>query len=638
MIVLSADKLEMGFGGTTLFSGATFQLDEKGRMGFVGANGSGKTTLFKILKGELIPENGGISKAAGVSLGYMEQHTIRDDSVTLIAEALTVFARLEDMELELEELHDRIDGGDHSDETLLKQAQLTEKFQNDGGLVFRGKTASALVGLGFVQEDFGLPVSALSGGQRSKLQLAKLLLSSPDVLLLDEPTNHLDIESVDWLERLLIEYKGAFIVISHDRYFLDRVTTKTMALENGRLSVYNGGYSDYVRQRDEELELLERHYENDMKEVRRMEDVITELRRWNKEKSVKRAESKQKALDKMKENIVEPPPPPDELDFTFRCVKTSGNDVLFADGLALSFDGKMLFKNASLDIKRREIVFIIGPNGCGKTSLFRILTGQYKPDFGEIRFGSNVEYGYFDQLQGGLDLNKTVIDQLWDYYPKKTQTEIRCALAAFLFTGDDVFKEISALSGGERARLALLKIMLSGANLLMLDEPTNHLDISSREALEAALSSYEGTLLIVSHDRFLINKLADRIYELLPDKTICYGGNYDYYLEHKAVAAEEKSAQKQQKKPDSYRLRKEHESAIRRSEGKISRLEASISELEEKVDLFTQKLSKPEFAADYEKAYALSQEIDEIKAEIDEALVSWEEENDLLLKLNSENL
>lgn len=624
MLLLSLNDVAMSFADRTLFSGVSFDVYDDDRIGFVGVNGSGKTTLFRMLRGEHTPDEGAIHIAGSCKIGVMEQFACRESSKTLYDEALTVFAWLEDMELELEEIHDRIDGGNHSPEIIERQTMLTERFEREGGLTYKSRTASALTGLGFTESDLKLPVSVLSGGQKSKLQLAKLLLSDANLLLLDEPTNHLDIQSVEWLERFLNDYRGAYIVISHDRYFLDKVTKRTIELENCHIRDYKGNYTRFLELKAEDMERRRKEYEAAMKEIGRIEGIIEQQKRWNQAHNYVTIASKQKQIDRIAADLEKPEEAPDELKFSFKCNDGCGNDVFSAQGISLSFDGKRLFRNVNIDIKKGERVFLIGGNGCGKTSLFKVFTEQYTPDSGSFSYGSRVQYGYFDQAQAGLTESKTAIDELWDAYPRMTETQVRTALGSFLFRGDDVFKHISELSGGERARIAILKLMLSGANMLLLDEPTNHLDISSCEALENALMNYDGTLFIISHDRYLINKLADRIYYLTPDGVKEYLGSYDAY----ALAAENSVQTKQEDKPaktekvNDYKLKKERESEKRKLNTKVTRAEAEIEELDGLIEQKTNELSG---LTDYQKAMELSNEIEELRRRQEQAMQVWEE-------------
>lgn len=628
MIVLSGNDISVSFGGETLFHDVNFRLEENGRAGLVGVNGCGKTTLMHVINGRQEAETGGISKAAGIKLGCMEQYVIRDDNITLYDEVLEIFRPLIDTENELADIAVAIDTGDHSEQTLSRQMQLQERFEREGGLTYKSMTCSALVGLGFSEDDFNKPISVMSGGQKSKAQLAKLLLSGSNILLLDEPTNHLDITACEWLEKFLTEYKGAYIVISHDRYFLDKVTDTTFEMENRTLREYKGNYTRYLELKAEAREAQQRVYDRTVKEINRIEGIVEQQKRWGQEHNFITAASKQKQADRLKETLEKPEDLPEAIKFTFRAKEGGANDVLTAKGLSKSFDGTAVFTNAELDIKKNTTTFILGENGCGKTTLLKILTGEYQADSGEYKFGNNIQFGYYDQAQTDLDPSKTVIDEVWDRYPGMTQTQVRSALAQFLFKGDDVFKNVGKLSGGEKARVSLLKLMLSKANMLLLDEPTNHLDIHSREALENALASYGGTLLIVSHDRYLINKLADRIVWLGKTGTVNIDGNYDRYIELKEAKAQSEQAvqvKAAEGKKNNYKERKERESTLRKLSGALKRCEQAIDEIGLKTAELAQQMSQPEIATDYEKTSALAQEIEALKEKEEALTAEWME-------------
>ena len=628
MIVLSGNDISVSFGGETLFHDVNFRLEENGRAGLVGVNGCGKTTLMHVINGRQEAETGGISKAAGIKLGCMEQYVIRDDNITLYDEVLEIFRPLIDAENELADIAVAIDTGDHSEQTLSRQMQLQERFEREGGLTYKSMTCSALVGLGFSEDDFNKPISVMSGGQKSKAQLAKLLLSGSNILLLDEPTNHLDITACEWLEKFLTEYKGAYIVISHDRYFLDKVTDTTFEMENRTLREYKGNYTRYLELKAEAREAQQRVYDRTVKEINRIEGIVEQQKRWGQEHNFITAASKQKQADRLKETLEKPEDLPEAIKFTFRAKEGGANDVLTAKGLSKSFDGTAVFTNAELDIKKNTTTFILGENGCGKTTLLKILMGEYQADSGEYKFGNNIQFGYYDQAQTDLDPSKTVIDEVWDRYPGMTQTQVRSALAQFLFKGDDVFKNVGKLSGGEKARVSLLKLMLSKANMLLLDEPTNHLDIHSREALENALASYGGTLLIVSHDRYLINKLADRIVWLGKTGTVNIDGNYDRYIELKEAKAQSEQAvqvKAAEGKKNDYKERKERESTLRKLSGALKRCEQAIDEVGLKTAELVQQMSQPEIATDYEKTSALAQEIEALKEKEEALTAEWME-------------
>lgn len=637
MAAISVHNLKMMFGETVLFEQAAFDIGEKDRVGLVGANGTGKTTLFKLIIGAMESTDGSIAKAKDVTLGYMEQHVSGGSQKTLYDDMLCIFEPLMHIERELEELAKKIHLCPPDINTLIaRQHFLTEEFERRGGLTFVSRTRATLLGLGFSEGDFALTCAQLSGGQQSKLSLGKLLLSKSDLLLLDEPTNHLDISSVEWLEEFLRDFKGAAIVISHDRYFLDRVTTKTLEIENHQLTLWNGNYSNFVKQKQEKAEIDRRHYANQMAEVHRIEGIIEQQRRWNREKNIVTAESKQKMLDKKIAVLVKPEAQQETLRFKFKPACVSGNEVLIARDLTKSYGGEALFGDASFKIMRGERVFLLGPNGCGKTTLLRILTGEVSADQGDTVFGAKVKTGYFDQKLANLGLEKSLLDEIWDEHKEMPTTQVRNALAAFLFKGDDVGKKVRMLSGGERARAALLKLMLSGANFLLLDEPTNHLDIASRETLEAALMDFEGTMLVVSHDRYFINKLSSRILQMTPESLLNYPGNYDDYIE-KAVELAQEVQIAAPPKNNEYKQRKERDSEERRLKGQIKRCEETIEKLEKKTAAINAMLALPETAADYEKIMELSTELEKLQSNQEELLEEWENRHNALCTYAHDN-
>ena len=624
MGLLNAGNLKKAFGTDVVFSGVSFEIQENDRIGLVGRNGCGKTTLLRILTGELSPDEGTVGRASDARLGYMEQQACRDPERTAYDEVLTVFRTLSELEKEIEQVNRSLqDKPGNADALIERQAELNDRFLSGGGLTYRSRARSALIGLGFSEEQLGQKVGVLSGGQRAKLQLAKLLLGGASLLLLDEPTNHLDISSVRWLEDFLRSWSGAFVVTSHDRYFLDRITGRTFEMENGRLQVYKGNYTAYLAQKGENDLAARRKYDNTQKEIARIEGIVEQQRRWNRERNIRTAESKLKSIERLKSTLEKPEEEEDSIRFRFGTERRSGNDVLSVKDLALSFDGREIFRNVDMEIHRGERIFLIGPNGCGKTSLLKALLGINAPAEGSVRFGEGVDTGYYDQLQTGLRPEKEVIDEIWDYYPRMNETEVRSALALFLFRGEDVFKPVSALSGGERARILLLRLMLSRDNFLLLDEPTNHLDIRSCEALESALRDYDGTLLAVSHDRYLINKFADRIYYLGPDGATPYSGNYDDFLAAtEAVRAEEPKASAG---GEEYRVRKEREAAVRKEKAEMRRLEKRIGQTEQELEELSEKLSEPETASDYQAAMELTEKIAGLKRENDAAFSRWSE-------------
>lgn len=632
MAILTVNNIKKMFGTDVIIQDITFEVQKGDRIGLVGINGSGKTTLFKVLNGEYTADEGTFTPARETSIGYMEQHVCRDMEKPAFDEVMTVFAPLLKMEAEIEVLTTKIsEMPENLNELIEKQAELNDRFIADGGLTCRNRAKSTLIGLGFAPEQIYAPIGVLSGGQKAKIQLAKMLLGESNLLLLDEPTNHLDIPSVEWLEDFLKNYNGSYIVISHDRYFLDAVTNRTFEIENTHLTEYKGNYTKYLQLKEENRLAMQRVYDNTQREIKRIEGIIEQQKRFNQERNYVTIASKQKSIDRLQATLEKPEDDPDTIKFQFKASQRGGNDVLEAEELALSFGDHRLFKNVNLDIKRGEKVFLIGPNGCGKTSLLKVLLHIYKQTFGDFRFGANIDIGYYDQAQGNLDESKTVIDEIWDLHPYMTQTQVRSALAVFLFKGEDVYKPVKGLSGGERARVLLLKLMLSKANLLILDEPTNHLDIGSCEALENALLGYDGTLFVVSHDRYLINKLADKIYYLTPSGTTLYLGNYDAYLEARQkqeaakATAEAKNENAVPKANTVYKQKKERASEIRKRRAALSKCEREIEAAEAEIDTLNEQLSDPETASDYGKMMEITNKITEQKALADSLMNDWTE-------------
>lgn len=632
MAILTVNNIKKMFGTDVIIQDITFEVQKGDRIGLVGINGSGKTTLFKVLNGEYTADEGTFTPARETSIGYMEQHVCRDMEKPAFDEVMTVFAPLLKMEAEIEVLTTKIsEMPENLNELIEKQAELNDRFIADGGLTCRNRAKSTLIGLGFAPEQIYAPIGVLSGGQKAKIQLAKMLLGESNLLLLDEPTNHLDIPSVEWLEDFLKNYNGSYIVISHDRYFLDAVTNRTFEIENTHLTEYKGNYTKYLQLKEENRLAMQRVYDNTQREIKRIEGIIEQQKRFNQERNYVTIASKQKSIDRLQATLEKPEDDPDTIKFQFKASQRGGNDVLEAEELALSFGDHRLFKNVNLDIKRGEKVFLIGPNGCGKTSLLKVLLHIYKQTFGDFRFGANIDIGYYDQAQDNLDESKTVIDEIWDLHPYMTQTQVRSALAVFLFKGEDVYKPVKGLSGGERARVLLLKLMLSKANLLILDEPTNHLDIGSCEALENALLGYDGTLFVVSHDRYLINKLADKIYYLTPSGTTLYLGNYDAYLEARQKQEAAKAAAEAEKEnavPKAntvYKQKKERASEIRKRRAALSKCEREIEAAEAEIDTLNEQLSNPETASDYEKMMEITNKITEQKALADSLMNDWTE-------------
>lgn len=634
MALLSVRGLSMAFVERTLFSDVNFDVEKRDKVGFIGRNGSGKTTLFKIITGELDATSGIAVLAKDSSVGYMQQHVCSHKGRSVYEELLSVFEPLIEKEALIEELAHRIDSGDGDiDELVAHQTLLIDEFNRDGGLTYKSRTRSALTGLGFTEEDFSREVGTLSGGQASKLSLAKLLLSGADFLLLDEPTNHLDINAVRWLEGFLKDFRGAALIISHDRYFLDAVTNKTIELEHKKITSYEGNYTVFMEKKARELEAQRRLYEKETREIKRIEGIVEQQKRWGREHNFITAASKQKEADRIKERLVKPESEESSIHFSFETKRDSGNDVLICRNLSKSFDGAKIFSNVDMHIRKGERVFVLGSNGSGKTTLFRVLCGKCDADYDEITFGARVDMGYFDQMQSDLDGEADAITEISNAFPYMNNTEIRTALGSFLIKGDDVFKPIKTLSGGERARISLLKLMLSGANFFLLDEPTNHLDAPSREALEETLLKYEGTMLIISHDRYFINKLATRVIELAPSGVREYLGNYDYYLEKSSedsrtqgleIYAQSKR-EEQKPKVNEYKLRKEEQARERKRQSDLKKAEARIEQLDAEISRVEEMLSTDEVSGDYEKLLELTSELEKLQNEQSKAYSVWEE-------------
>lgn len=542
-MILSCQNISKAFSEKVILQNASFHIEDYDKAAIVGINGAGKTTLLKIIVGELSPDDGVVSFAKNKTFGYLAQHQSVDTNNTIYEELLSVKQELIDLESRMRAVEHQMKSVEGSELTQLMDtyAKLTHEFEMGNGYAYKSELTGVLKGLGFTEEEFGKSVSTLSGGQKTRVALGKLLLQNPDLIMLDEPTNHLDMSSIAWLETYLMNYKGAVIIVSHDRYFLDRITNKIIEVDNTKVTAFSGNYSDYAKKK-EMLRVAEWNtYMNQQREIKHQEEVIEKLRQFNREKSIRRAESREKLLNKM--DVVEKPMEvSSEMHIHAEPKCTSGNDVLTVEGLSKSFDSLTLFEDLNFELKRGEHVAIIGDNGTGKTTILKIINDLLPADAGTIKIGTNVHIGYYDQEHHVLHMEKTLFEEISDAYPTLTNTEIRNTLAAFLFTGDDVFKRIGDLSGGERGRVSLAKLMLSDSNFLILDEPTNHLDIVSKEILEDALNGYKGTVLYVSHDRYFINKTASRILDLTENRFVNYIGNYDYYLEKKETALSTVSA------------------------------------------------------------------------------------------------
>ena len=636
-MILSCSNVTKSFGTDVIIEHVSFHIEEHEKAAIVGINGAGKSTLLKVIIGELPADEGDVVVSRGKSIGYLAQHQDLSSQRTIFEELLEVKRPLIEMEerirsLEIEMKHV---SGPELDEMLSVYSRLNHEFELLNGYAYRSEITGVLKGLGFPEEEFSKQITTLSGGQKTRVSLGKLLLSKPDIILLDEPTNHLDMESIAWLETYLLNYSGAVIIVAHDRYFLDRVVTKIVELDNGHATVFQGNYSAYSEKKAMLRDAQIKAYMNQQQEIKHQEEVIAKLKSFNREKSIKRAESREKMLSKI-EVLEKPVEVNDEMGIRLEPNTISGNDVLTIRGLSKSFDKLSLFKDVDIDIKRGERVAVIGNNGTGKTTLLKIINDMLPADSGEIHLGSKVHIGYYDQEHQVLHMEKTLFDELQDTYPTMTNTQVRNILAAFLFTGDDVFKRIKDLSGGERGRVSLAKLMLSEANFLILDEPTNHLDITSKEILENALNHYPGTVLYVSHDRYFVNKTATRILELSQETFINYIGNYDYYLEKKdllnslhasdtgvsgsAAASVGETGVKQD-----WKAQKEEQARIRKRQNDLKKVEDQIHSLETRDGEIDGLLTKEEIYSDVSKLLELNNEKESIQAKLEELYEMWEE-------------
>lgn len=632
-MILACQNIEKSFDGVTILQDASFHIEEREKAALVGINGAGKSTLFRIIVGELSPDNGQVILAKGKTLGYLAQHQEMENELTIYDCLLQVKQHILDMEIRMREMETEMKHitGEALTKLMDSYSRLTHEFEMENGYAYKSELTGVLKGLGFQEEDFQKQVSTLSGGQKTRVALGRLLLSKPDIILLDEPTNHLDMDSITWLETYLLNYPGAVFIVSHDRYFLDKVATKIVEIDNGKVSVFTGNYSAYSEKKSLLRKAAYQAYLNQQQEIKHQEEVIAKLKFFNREKSIRRAESREKMLDKME--VLEKPVEIDSsMKITLKPRITSGNDVLTVEGLGKSFPPLTLFEDLNFSVKRGERVAIIGNNGTGKTTILKILNEIVPPDTGCFHLGSKVHIGYYDQEHHVLHNEKTIFEEISDDFPKLTNTEIRNLLAAFLFTGDDVFKPIQALSGGEKGRVSLAKLMLSEANFLILDEPTNHLDITSKEILEEALSNYEGTVLYVSHDRYFINKTATRILDLTNQKLVNYIGNYDYYLEKKEeltqIYAPDIQEEAVETKTSAVKLdwkqQKEEQARLRKKENDLKKTEAMIEELETRDSEIDEEMAKPEVATNVAECVRLSKEKAEIAQKLEELYEKWE--------------
>ena len=619
----------------------SFHIEDHEKAAIVGINGAGKTTLLRIIVGEMTPDDGQVVLAKDKTLGYLAQNSTVDTSHTIYEELLSVKADLLRLEEKIRECENNMKHaeGDALEDLMKQYTSLTHAFETGGGYLYRSELVGVLKGLGFTEDEFSKPVATLSGGQKTRVALGRLLLQNPDLIILDEPTNHLDMNSIAWLETYLLNYKGAVLIVSHDRYFLDRIAGKVIEIDQSKATTFMGNYSDYAIKKEQLRVAAWNAYMNQQREIKHQEEVIEKLKSFNREKSIKRAESREKMLDKI-EVIEKPSEVRTDMKLTLTPRILSGNDVLTVEHLSKSFDSHKLFTDVNFEIKRGEHVAIIGDNGSGKTTLLKILNGLVPADQGTFRLGSNVEIGYYDQEHHVLHSEKTLFEEISDDYPYLNNTQIRNVLAAFLFTGEDVFKRISDLSGGERGRVSLAKLVLSNANFLILDEPTNHLDIMSKEILEDALNGYEGTILYVSHDRYFINRTAHRILDLTEGQFISYVGNYDYYLEkHDTVMAAIEANAPQNADADSavaakaaesevkldWKAQKEEQARLRKKENDLKKCEEKIAELESRISEIDTEMSDPAIGTQVAKLQELTKEQAACQEQLEKLYEQWEE-------------
>jgi ATP-binding cassette subfamily F protein 3 len=630
MIILSCNEISLSFGTEVILNKASFRLQHGEKAALVGVNGAGKSTLLKIITGELQQDSGDVFISKGLRIGFLDQYSGLESDNTIWSEMLMTYKSLISAEKRLKQLENDISTESDQDRlhSLMKEYDiLLERFSRDGGYEYNSRIRGVLRGLGFEDAQFELPVRTLSGGQKTRLALARLLLEEPDLMLLDEPTNHLDINAIEWLEDFLKNYRKSALVISHDRYFLDTVTTRTIELENNECTEYDGNYTVYAKKKAEAREIQQKHYELQQKEIARMEAFIEQQRRWNREKNIVAAESRQKAIDRI-EKIEAPKKLPGSIKLRFTSSMTSGNDVLFVEELSKSFPGKELFRDISFDIKRNEKVFILGPNGCGKSTLLKILSGKIPQTYGNFEYGHKIVLGYYDQELEGLDERNTVLEEVWNDNESLNHTQIRNALAQFLFVGEDVYKPISVLSGGEKSRVALVKLMLSGANLLLLDEPTNHLDINSRETLEEALLLFEGTLLAVSHDRYFIRKLASRVIEMTGSGIEDYKGGYQFYLDHRrtqTIAESDDKSRTISLSKQEHIETKEERARRRKLEKQLASCETEISKTEARLASISDEMSREDALSDHVLLSALHNEHLELETRLEQLYNEWAE-------------
>ena len=631
MISIGCERITKSFGVDIILNEITFSVNHGDCMGIIGANGAGKSTLFKLIMNHLSPDSGNIYIANGMTLGYLPQNTVLESDKTIWDELMQVFSPVLKMEKRLRQMEIDMANYNEMDEQeyqklLNDYSNLQAEFEKSNGYGYRSSIKGVLSGLGFKPEEYDQPICQLSGGQKTRVALGKILLEKPDILLLDEPTNHLDLEATQWLEGYLSEYQGTILMISHDRYFLDKLCDYILEIENSRSRLFSGNYSEYKRRKEELLKQNQKMYELQQKEIARQQEIIQRYRSFNREKSLRAAKSREKALDRLER--IEKIHIPDNIRLSFEIEKQSGQEVLNIEDVSKSFDNKLLFDNISFSIRRGDRVAIIGPNGCGKSTLLKMILGNIEASSGKIDIGTGVDIGYYDQELTSLHKENTVIDEVWNDFPSLTELEIRNTLAAFLFKGEDVYKTIGALSGGEKARVMFAKLMLARNNFLLLDEPTNHLDMASREMLEDALLEYPGTILVISHDRYFLNKIVNRILVMQPHGMEEYLGNYDDYIEKKKALAAlseietkpevTKTALKEQR-----RREREMQKLKRQTQKEIAELESYINELEEKIKSLEEQMCDPNLYDDVDAMLGVQKEYEETKQELDSVYAQW---------------
>lgn len=628
-MILACNNISKSFGVDEIIKNASFHIEEREKAAIVGINGAGKTTLLRIIMGEYSADSGEVVIAKDRTIGYLAQHQKLSGDNTIYDELMSVKQDIIELEHKIRRLELEMHGREGAELEAVMEAysKSTHQFELQNGYAYKSEVVGVLKGLGFEESEFDKRMNTLSGGQKTRVALGRLLLSKPDIIMLDEPTNHLDMNSIAWLENYLVNYDGSVIIVAHDRYFLDKVVTKVIEVERGVVSVFSGNYSDYAAKKKQLMDAKLKEYYNQQRDIKHQEEVIAKLKSFNREKSIKRAESREKMLDKI-EVIDKPITEQETMHIKLEPAKESGNDVLSIEGLSKSFGDKQLFSDVSFEIKKGEKVALIGNNGTGKTTILKIINHIIDADAGQVKLGANVEIGYYDQEHNVLHMDKTAFEEIGDAYPDMTNTQIRNMLACFLFTGDDVFKKIGDLSGGERGRVSLAKLMLSNANFLILDEPTNHLDIMSKEILESALNRYTGTVLYVSHDRYFINKTAGRIIELSANTVTNYIGNYDYYLEKRDILApKEVKAVKEEKSTavkDDWKAQKEEQARLRKRQNDIAKIEKNIEKLEAENAELDEQLALPEVYTDVPKLMKLNERKQEIEEELTKLYEDWE--------------